>query len=85
MERNRKFCVTRNRTLDIDIIGDVQYLGVNEWREKSGLVIFFKDPAREALTLFGDEPDVAWRNYRIAAGLTPGDQDESNERRTENN
>jgi hypothetical protein len=39
-----------------------------ELRKKSELVIVFKDAERGSLTLYGDEADTAWKNFRLVAG-----------------
>jgi hypothetical protein len=34
----------------------------------SELVLIFKDPTRESITLYGDEADTTWQNFRNVVG-----------------
>lgn len=86
--QNRKFYVTPNRILDVDIVGDVRYLplgsptGYNisvgdgkfkpDLRKNSEFVLVFKEEDRDCIALYGEEADTAWKNYRRAADIGEG-------------
>jgi hypothetical protein len=85
MVEDQKIYVTPTRILDAGVVGDVEYFPVGsqiesnvfqhgeqkpEIRQKSEFHLRFKDSKRDGISLYGEDADTAWKNYRLVAGPT---------------